>query len=138
VICVTLRLAWTLVGARVETVSSPAVSAGDCITGDVADEVKPIWRLQRNGGFDTGSVPSRGDTCTRASRPIEVSKAALCYVRNTSTADLAADLDLVRFPPRPCENAVPDRARRLAERIAPCLRLDATGLQAARIAWTIG
>jgi hypothetical protein len=37
--------------------------------------VKPISRSQRNGGFGAHFGPSRGDPRTRASRPIEASKA---------------------------------------------------------------
>jgi hypothetical protein len=47
--------------------------------------VKPISRLQWNGGFGADFGPFRGDPCRPALRPIEASKAAVCYVRNTST-----------------------------------------------------
>ena len=40
-----------------------------------------------DGGYGTDSGPSRGDPCRRAFRPTEASKAAVCYVRNTSIPD---------------------------------------------------
>jgi len=40
--------------------------------------VKQISRSQWNGGFRADSGPSRGDPGTRAIRPIETSKAAVC------------------------------------------------------------
>jgi len=49
----------------------------------------------------------RCDHRTAAFRPIEASKAVVCYVGNTSTPDLAADLDQVRNPP---EAAAPVKA----------------------------
>ena len=41
---------------------------------------------QLNGGFGADSGPSRGDRCRRAIRPIEASKAAVGYARNTSNS----------------------------------------------------
>jgi hypothetical protein len=38
-----------------------------------------------DGGFGSDSGPSRGDASRRAIRPTEASKAAVCYVPNTST-----------------------------------------------------
>jgi hypothetical protein len=46
--------------------------------------VKPISRSQWNDGFGADSGPSQGDSRRRAIRPTEASKAAVCYVRNTS------------------------------------------------------
>jgi hypothetical protein len=43
--------------------------------------VKPISRSQWNGGFGAHSRPSRRAPRRRAFRPIETSKAAVCYVR---------------------------------------------------------
>ncbi len=51
--------------------------------------VKPISRSQLKGGFGTDSGPSRGDPYRPAVRPTEASKAAVCYVRNTSRPDVA-------------------------------------------------
>ena len=45
--------------------------------------VKRTPRSQWNGGFGADSGPSRGDPFRPAIRPIEASKAAVCYVRNT-------------------------------------------------------
>ena len=47
--------------------------------------VKQISRSQWNGGFRADSGPSRGDPGTRAIRPIEASKFAICNGRFTST-----------------------------------------------------
>jgi len=47
--------------------------------------VKPILQSQENDGFGAESGPSRGDPCRRAIRPIDASKAAVGFVRNTST-----------------------------------------------------
>jgi hypothetical protein len=46
--------------------------------------VKSTPRVQWNDRYGADSGPSRGDLCRRALRPIEASKAAVCYVRNTS------------------------------------------------------
>jgi hypothetical protein len=47
--------------------------------------VKPISRSQMEWRVGLDSGRSRGDFCRRANRPTEASKAAVCYVRNTST-----------------------------------------------------
>ena len=47
--------------------------------------VKPTSRSQRNDAYGADTGPSRGDACRRAIRPTEAFKAAVCYVRNTST-----------------------------------------------------
>ena len=39
--------------------------------------------MESNGGFGANSGPSWGDRCRRAFRPIEASKDAVCFVRNT-------------------------------------------------------
>ena len=44
----------------------------------------PQW----NDGYRADSGPSRGDPWRRGLRPIEASKAAVCYVRNTSIPDI--------------------------------------------------
>jgi hypothetical protein len=49
-----------------------------------------VWRLgggaplNGNARFGRDTGPSRGDPCTPALRPIEASKAVVCYVRSTS------------------------------------------------------
>ncbi len=73
--------------------------------------VNAISRSQWNDGYGANPGPSRGDPCRRASRPIEASKAAVCYVRNTSIRDVrllgtsvARQVELTRGfsrPPRP-------------------------------------
>jgi len=47
--------------------------------------VKAISRSQWNDGYGPDCGRSRGGTCRGAIRPIEASKAAVSYVRNTST-----------------------------------------------------
>ena len=53
-------------------------------TGLPPRAVKLISRSQWNGGFGAHSGPPRTDPRTRASRPVDASKAVACYVRNTS------------------------------------------------------
>ena len=65
-------------------------------------------RSQRDDGFRADSGPSRGDGGTRAIRPIQASKAAVCYVRNTSApAVRCAQIAVIR--------------RRLGERVKSTL-----------------
>jgi hypothetical protein len=47
--------------------------------------VRLISRSQTNGGLGAHSGPSRSNPCKRAFRPIEASKVAVRYVRNTAT-----------------------------------------------------
>src|SRR5208282_6745401 len=47
--------------------------------------MKPNSRSKSYDGYRPDSGPSRGDSCRRAFRPTEASRAAVCYVRNTST-----------------------------------------------------
>jgi hypothetical protein len=51
----------------------------------VTAAVKPTPRSEWNDGYGTDSGPSGGDSCRRAFRPIEASRATIGYVRNTST-----------------------------------------------------
>jgi hypothetical protein len=48
---------------------------------------KPYFGTRWNAGFRPESGPSRGDRCTRASRPIEPFAVVTRYVRSTSTPD---------------------------------------------------
>ena len=50
----------------------------------VSKAEEPISCEQWNSGYGADSGPSRSDPCRRALRPIEASKATVCYVRNTS------------------------------------------------------
>jgi hypothetical protein len=67
----------------------------------------------RHGGFGADSGPTRGDPCRPAIRPFEASKAAVCYVRDTSA------------PAGRCAQtaAIPDRG----SMIAPVGLVDARG-----------
>ena len=67
--------------------------------------VKAISRLQWNGGFGRDFGRSRGDPCTCASRPTEASKAAVCYVRNTSSPDIQSLATSTLGGPSPLPNA---------------------------------
>ena len=58
--------------------------------------VKQISRSQWNGGFRADSGPSRGDPGTRAIRPIEASRVAVCYVRFTSIRAIRSGATNVR------------------------------------------
>ena len=53
--------------------------------GRPLEAVKAFSCPQWNDGFRPDSGPSRGDPCRRALRPTQASKAAVCYVRSTST-----------------------------------------------------
>ena len=47
-----------------------------------------------NDGFRANFCPSQSEPCTRAFRPIEASKAAICNGRYTSRAAVAAEAEL--------------------------------------------
>jgi hypothetical protein len=54
--------------------------------------VKAISCSQRNDSYGAHSGRSQGDPWRQASRPTEVSTAAVCYVRSTSIRDIAPSL----------------------------------------------
>jgi hypothetical protein len=53
-------------------------------------------RSQWNGRFGAASGPFSGGPCRRATRPVEASKAAVCYVRSTSKPVELIGFDLKR------------------------------------------
>ena len=51
--------------------------------------VSAVSRSRWNDGYGRDTGPSRGDPCRHTFRPIEASKAVVCYVRNTSRHEVA-------------------------------------------------
>jgi hypothetical protein len=80
--------------------------------------VKSFSRLIWNGSNRADYGPSRSDTIGRAYRPIEASKPADGYVRNTSIRDVASNVSNAQIAviQKPSRMSQCDRIRTLVER----------------------
>jgi hypothetical protein len=90
-------------------------------------------RSQLNGSYDANSGPPRGGHCKDAIRPMEASKAAVCYVRNTSKPVKLIGFSLERrlvilrneaggFPYRACESAAVTHSDARATQVLAAMR----------------